>query len=155
MTITPTGVKTGHVLICDFERGFVRPEMVKTRPVVVISKTKTHGRGLCTVVPLSTTPPSPVEPWHFALQHYPLPCEDQVWAKCDMIYTVSFARLRWPHVKAMGARQYSKPRLGDSDMDGVFAGVRAYLPALSSTVTETVTLSVSTTVTSESPPWVE
>ncbi|QQG36900.1 MAG: type II toxin-antitoxin system PemK/MazF family toxin [Micavibrio aeruginosavorus] len=40
----------GSILLCDFNHGFVAPEMVKRRPVIVISP-KIHGRvGLCTVV---------------------------------------------------------------------------------------------------------
>jgi mRNA interferase MazF len=46
----------GQILICDFSSGFVEPEMVKVRPVVVISpKPRKSIHSLCTVVPLSTT----------------------------------------------------------------------------------------------------
>lgn len=48
--------KQSHVLKCDF-KGFVAPEMIKVRPVVIISPSSRHGVRLCTVVPLSTTPP--------------------------------------------------------------------------------------------------
>lgn len=47
--------KQGDVLLCDFTRGFVAPEMLKIRKVVVISPTATHSRKLCTVVPISST----------------------------------------------------------------------------------------------------
>ena len=50
--------KPGHVLICDFNTGFRPPEMVKKRPVVVISESR---QQLVTVVPLSTTEPNPIE----------------------------------------------------------------------------------------------
>ncbi|TAM88997.1 MAG: hypothetical protein EPN41_04700 [Candidimonas sp.] len=56
------GLRTGEIVICNFDTGFRVPEMVKQRPVVVISKTSTHARGLCTVVPLSTTLPVPMFP---------------------------------------------------------------------------------------------
>jgi hypothetical protein len=74
-------------MICDFERGFVPPEMVKVRPVVVISRTSTHENGLCTIVPLSTTPPQRAKSWHVQLKRDPTPylnSGQQVWAKCDM-----------------------------------------------------------------------
>ena len=56
----------GTVLICDFN-GLIIPEMVKTRPVVVISPRLRHRTGLCTIIPLSTTPPDPKMPWHWTL----------------------------------------------------------------------------------------
>jgi hypothetical protein len=49
---------TGTILICDFT-GMKEPEMVKRRPVVVISPKIAVRRGLCTVLGLSTVPP----PW--------------------------------------------------------------------------------------------
>lgn len=54
----------GTILTCDFNAGFKEPEMVKRRPVVVISP-KIAGRyGLCTVVALSLTEPDPIMPYH-------------------------------------------------------------------------------------------
>jgi uncharacterized protein YifN (PemK superfamily) len=82
------------VVMCDF-RGFVAPEMVKTRPVVVIKQHK-RNRNLVTVVPLSTTEPTYLEDFHHELERSPLPKAPpgtRVWAKCDMIYTVSLSRL--------------------------------------------------------------
>jgi len=79
--------------MCDFRTGFKPPEMVKTRPVVVVSGKRT---GVCTVVPLSTTEPHPVEPWHHLLDKHSLPLPFQAkptWAKCDMVTTVSLERL--------------------------------------------------------------
>ena len=79
--------------MCDF-RGFVAPEMVKTRPVVVISPNHMHRPGLITVVPLSTTPPNPVEAYHYCLKGNPVPGSyDVVWAKCDMVVTIRIERL--------------------------------------------------------------
>lgn len=125
-------IKTGQVLICDFERGFVPPEMVKKRPVVVISKNSTHSRGLCTIVPLSTTKPTPIELWHVALSSNPLPHlgnSIQVWAKCDMVYTVSHQRLNRPHHKKAGKRDYLEAKVSATDLQAIFNGLRAYLPA--------------------------
>lgn len=122
--------KRGHVLICDFDRGFVAPEMVKRRPVVVISRAETHRRRLCTVVPFSTTTPHPVQPWHVLIQEAPLPgalIHAQIWAKCDMLYTVSFERLNKLHRKTRQGREYLSPRLNTTDLQAIMEGVRAYL----------------------------
>jgi uncharacterized protein YifN (PemK superfamily) len=56
--------ETGTILICDYNLGggFIEPEMVKRRPVVVISPRFRHRDWLCTVVPLSTT--HQVQPKH-------------------------------------------------------------------------------------------
>jgi uncharacterized protein YifN (PemK superfamily) len=85
--------KLGQVLICDFNTGFRPPEMVKKRPVVVISKCRSQ---LVTVVPISTVEPRPVEKWHHELQDTSLPVslrQKRCWAKCDMVSTVAFWRL--------------------------------------------------------------
>lgn len=131
-------LKTGEVVICNFDTGFVVPEMVKSRPVVVISKSSTHGRGLCTVVPLSTTDPTKIEAWHVLLPNpllRVLPREhtfaqaDVVWAKCDMLTTVAFSRITRPYDRRNGQRAYAPVKLGHDDLDAVFAGVRSYLPS--------------------------
>jgi uncharacterized protein YifN (PemK superfamily) len=82
------------VLICDFA-GFKAPEMVKARPVVIVSPNHLVRPGLVTVVPLSTTPPQPIQPYHHRLKGSPIPgnAVDEVWAKCDMICTVSVRRI--------------------------------------------------------------
>lgn len=101
----------GTVLICDF-KGFVEPEMTKRRPVIVISPKRKHGPRLCTVVPLSTTAPRPVERCHVRLEFAPTlpePYDQRVcWAKCDMIYQVSFERLSLPFYGKLsdGSRLY-------------------------------------------------
>lgn len=125
--------KAGHVLICDFERGFVTPEMVKARPVVVVSKSELHSRRLCTVVPLSTTAPHDEFDWHVLLAQNPLPETlgyKPIWAKCDMVYTVSFDRLDKPHRKTRGKREYFTTRLGQSDLDAIIQGIIAHLASM-------------------------
>ncbi len=87
----------GTVLICDFQTDFRLPEMIKVRPVIVISP-KISGRpGLCTVVALSTTPPDPKMPFHAEISFTPnLPPPwgaEKMWVKGDMIYAVGFHRL--------------------------------------------------------------
>jgi uncharacterized protein YifN (PemK superfamily) len=96
--------KKKEILCCLFEeadstsdaplRGFIVPEMIKKRPVIVLS---TVSQGLAIVVPLSTTPPVPVKSFHYELVwDSPLPGWDapSCWAKGDMVYTVSNERLR-------------------------------------------------------------
>jgi uncharacterized protein YifN (PemK superfamily) len=82
------------VLICDFA-GFQAPEMVKVRPVVVVSPNHLVRPGLVTVVPLSTTPPHLIQTYHYRLEGSPIPGHvvEEVWAKCDMICTVSVRRI--------------------------------------------------------------
>ena len=86
----------GMVLICDFTTGFRVPEIVKRRPVVVISPRRRRASPLCTVVALSTTAPSPVERFHHRLDPASLPgrlADKETWAKGDLLATVSLARL--------------------------------------------------------------
>lgn len=100
--------------------------MVKRRPVVVISPADTHARHLCTVVPLSTTEPTIEREWHVLLEGNPLPetwSFTQVWAKCDMLYTVAFQRLDKPHQKDRAGRQYFSPRTTEKDLSRILDGV--------------------------------
>lgn len=124
--------KQGHYLICDFERGFVPPEIVKPRPVIVISKTDSHGpqRNLCTVVAVSTTPPNTVMPWHHRLSFNPNPSQSDMtaWVKCDMIYTVSYARLDKPHTKSnRDGRIYHSIRIPTDDLQAILDCVMRYI----------------------------
>jgi uncharacterized protein YifN (PemK superfamily) len=112
---------TGTIVICDFQ-GFIVPEMVKRRPSVVISP-KFKGRdGLCTIVPLSTTPPPTVEAFHLQLQvdpPLPYPYDSGLhWVKCDMIYAVSLSRCSLPFVgkDASGKRQYDQRVISQDDL---------------------------------------
>jgi uncharacterized protein YifN (PemK superfamily) len=87
----------GAIIICDFDQGFKEPEMVKKRPVVVISPQIAWRPGLCTVVGLSTTPPDTQRPYHCRLKispKLPPPWDvEEVWVKGDMIVAVGFHRL--------------------------------------------------------------
>lgn len=121
----------GEVLICDFDSGFSAPEMVKKRPVVVVSTKDSHGRLLCTVVPFSTTAPVPVHAWHHPLPHIAIPGwkpSAVMWAKADMWTTVGFRRLNKPYLKSRsGGRRYQEVMLSEADMAAISAGLRAYL----------------------------
>lgn len=88
----------GTILNCDFS-GYIVPEIVKTRQVVVVWKHKSNAK-LVYVVPLSTTPPY-VPQLAVELPCLPIVRQDQdpntrIWVKCDMIYTVSTDRLAMP-----------------------------------------------------------
>ena len=120
----------GEVLICDFDTGFQPPEMVKKRPVLVVSVKDSHGRKLCTVVPFSTAQPFPVEAWHHSLAHVRVPglqAAAPMWAKCDMLATVSFERMNKPYVKTRHGRAYRDMTLDKADMLCIEACLRAYL----------------------------
>ena len=102
--------------MCDFT-GYVVPEMVKVRPVVVVARNRKNHQ-LVTVVPLSTTAPAKMEDHHHELSANPLPGRERItcWAKCDMIATVSLARLDRYKV---GRRDYVAPSLPDTDFEAI------------------------------------
>lgn len=102
------------------------PEIVKTRPVVIVSPAHLIRPGLVTVVPLSTTPPEPVQPYHYKLLGNPIPGSDapETWAKCDLFASVSLERL--DRVK-LGRGDY---RVGAVSTEQVKAIRRACLAAL-------------------------
>lgn len=104
------------VVMCDFA-GFIEPEMVKTRPVVVLAKHK-HNAKLVTVVPLSTTEPFVLGGHHHRMTVNPLPDKVDIacWAKCDMVYTVSLDRLdRYKFRGNGGVREYVTPSIDEAD----------------------------------------
>ena len=87
----------GTILVCDFNQGFREPEMVKRRPVVVISPKIGLRPRLCTVVSLSTKAPLHRMPYNCEIivePKLPPPWDaDAMWVKGDMIYAVGFHRL--------------------------------------------------------------
>ncbi|TNG94028.1 hypothetical protein FHQ28_05440 [Pasteurellaceae bacterium USgator11] len=108
--------KEKAVLMCDFS-DFSAPEMTKIRPVIVVAKHK-KNRELVTVIPLSTTEPTPLAPYHYAMPNNPLPDKPhiQCWAKCDMIYTVCLARLDRYKI---GKREYVVPMIDNHDFANI------------------------------------
>jgi len=118
--------KAGAMLICDF-RGFIVPEIVKRRPVVVITPRLAHRDGLCTIVPLSTTAPRHPQPFHVRLSQNYMPGKEESpapWAKCDLVCSVSMARL--DRIKA-GHRKFIAPAISAADLQAIRAGVFAAL----------------------------
>lgn len=89
--------KPGEILLCNYDTGFVSPEMTKIRPVVVVSPRLRRRDNLVAVVPLSTTEPMPVESHQceiLLVSPLPVPFDAlRMWAKCDMIATVAHSRL--------------------------------------------------------------
>lgn len=109
----------GTLLLCAYEPGFVAPEMIKRRVVVVMSPRLRRRDGLCTVIPLSRTEPSEVCDFHVRVPMQPeLPdpwAGPEKWAKADMMATVGFHRL---HLigdgrKGDGQRKYLTPKLSE------------------------------------------
>ena len=110
----------GEVLQCDYA-GMIEPEMVKRRWVVVVSPRLRDRTGLCSVVPLSTSAPRTVCTYHVKMEKDPAPNGTpgkEVWAKCDMAMTVSFARLSayWDGKNALGKRNYIKIMVSDVEL---------------------------------------
>jgi uncharacterized protein YifN (PemK superfamily) len=114
----------GMILVCDF-RGYEDPEMNKRRPVVVVSPRFRNRQRLCAVVPLSTTPPRPIEPYHYRLVVDPVLPEPYAspfhWVKADMVYTVSFSRLSALCIgkDVSGQRIYDNRVISQADLVGI------------------------------------
>ncbi|HAD86504.1 MAG TPA: hypothetical protein DCG48_03995 [Rhodospirillaceae bacterium] len=115
--------KRGAVLVCNFDTGFEVPEMVKRRPVIVVSPRHRTRHGLCTVVPLSTTPPAQVCDYHCTVKlDLPAPWRaPEMWVKADMVATVGFHRLDLIATKRGkdGKRRYLNIRMDDEQLANV------------------------------------
>jgi uncharacterized protein YifN (PemK superfamily) len=87
----------GEIVLCNYGTGFISPEMVKLRPVVVVSPRLRQRADLVAVVPLSTSAPVPPESHHCSVilaVALPAPFDKtEMWAKCDMVATVARSRL--------------------------------------------------------------
>jgi len=110
--------KPGQVFTCDF-RGNIWPEIDKRRPVVIFTPKYAQRADLVAVVPLSMTAPPKICDFHCTLEKNPIPDAKpgKVWAKCDLIQTVSFSRLTgiWREV-INGKRKYLDLRVSDGDL---------------------------------------
>jgi uncharacterized protein YifN (PemK superfamily) len=108
--------RNGAILMCDFaphELELISDgNMVKTRPVVVVSPQHQRGGRLIHVVPISMTAPKEAKPWHVEIPLHCLPAPAQRkpglrWAKCDMVVTVGYSRLnRYEGPKKAGQTIY-------------------------------------------------
>ncbi|MGB1091412.1 MAG: type II toxin-antitoxin system PemK/MazF family toxin [Oceanobacter sp.] len=115
--------KKGTVLTCDFSTGFQPPEMVKVRPVVVITPQLPGRVNLCTVVPISSVEPVPMQLFHHEMDPNSLTpklAATRCWAKCDMLYSVSLKRLdRVREKDANGKRVYLMGTVTSEDMTAI------------------------------------
>jgi mRNA interferase MazF len=110
--------RAGQVFVCDFA-GFKAPEMIKPRPVVVVSPRLPYRDGIVAIVPISLTAPRHQLPFCFRLSrnYHPgespdLPC----WAKADMVMNIGSYRLS---AFKIGRRKYEYPTLTPDDLAGV------------------------------------
>lgn len=110
--------RAGQIFVCDFS-GFRVPEMVKPRPVIVVSPRLPNRSEVVAVVPVSTTPPIQPRPYCYRLSRNYHPNEDDslpCWAKADMLMNLGLYRLS---AFKVGRRKYAYPTLTEDDMAGV------------------------------------
>ena len=123
--------RPGQILICNFTKGFKEPELIKRRPVVVLTPSMRGRDGLVTVVGLSSIKPEPVCNFHCVLPKASLPMlgeyqDQETWVKGDMIYAVGFHRLNLIQLgthQQNGKRKYYKARLGRERMREIYGCV--------------------------------
>jgi mRNA interferase MazF len=120
--------KPGEILLCDYDTGFILPEMTKLRPVAVISPRLRRRGELVGIVPLSTTEPDQAEDHHCRIElsdTLPAPFHSPVmWAKCDMLATVAKSRLdRFKAGRNGGSRIYLSGQLSADQLKAVKAAV--------------------------------
>ena len=92
------------------------------------NETSRRSNRLCTIVPLSTTAPNPVEPFHHRMNPRSLPgklARKEIWAKCDMLATVSLERLDRVMVgkEPGGKRMYVAAPVTADDLEAIRRGV--------------------------------
>jgi len=111
----PKGVRfhpnAGQLLLCHFGIGFQRHEIVKNRPVIVISPKPHEWTGLCTVVPISHIEPRNYKPYHYRLPENTVPNSKYrvSWIKGDLVQTVGLHRMDRIH---LGGRKFDAPYVG-------------------------------------------
>ena len=118
--------KQGMVLFCNFDTGFIPPEMVKLRRVAIISPYQLNKRGICTVVPFSTSAPDAVMDFHHCIpagRYVFLSQTSDVWVKGDMLATISLSRLDRIRV----GHNFLSPSLSEADFKAVQQCVNHYL----------------------------
>ena len=117
----PPGVypRQGDVWMCDFV-GNVVPEMIKRRRVIIVSP-RNRGAGICLVVPVSRTEPSPSSAVHVRIPANSYACfgNVDVWVKADLLSHVRFARLdrvrvrsRYIHTVSLSAQHLVEVQRG-------------------------------------------
>jgi uncharacterized protein YifN (PemK superfamily) len=106
----------GMVLICDFT-GYVIPEAVKKRRVVVVSPRRYARLAELTaiVVPLSETKPARICSWHHCIPSGRYHGVERCWAKADLIAHVFIRRLD----RLLYDGAWIVPRLQAADLDAI------------------------------------
>jgi mRNA interferase MazF len=110
--------RAGQVLVCNFD-GFKEPEMVKTRPVIVISPKLPNRADLVAIIPISVTEPTLGLPYCFRLSknYHPEEADDlPCWAKADLVLNLGLFRMSGFKV---GRRRWEYPQLTGADLLGV------------------------------------
>lgn len=110
--------RAGQVFVCDFS-GFRVPEMVKKRPVIVVSPKLPYRSDIVAIVPISLTAPRHDLPFCYRLSKNYHPEENDElpsWAKADLVLNVGLYRL---DAFKTGRRQYAYPTLTPEDLAGV------------------------------------
>ncbi|NBD30708.1 MAG: hypothetical protein GVY31_11810 [Alphaproteobacteria bacterium] len=103
------------------------PEIVKKRPVMIVSARLPYRPGLATVVPIRTSDPLHELDWVVPLSKNYHPKEEDTrpcWAKCDLLASVSLERLDRFKIDR---RKHFAPKASDTDLQRVRAGVLAAL----------------------------
>lgn len=122
----------GTILMCDFSEGFKEPEMVKVRPVIVISPKLKRRANLVTVACVSTVEPPTMESYHCEIPRVMLPNtgffqKKPSWVKGDMVYTVGFHRLNLVKLNTRcpktGKRLYETRLIGPDKMKEIYSCV--------------------------------
>lgn len=114
--------RAGQILMCDF-KGFVEPEMVKVRPVMVISPKLPYRSHIVAIVPISLTAPTHKEPYVVRLSknYHPLEEDDlPCWAKCDLVLNIGLYRLEG---FKLDRRKWATPQASSEDLRAVRTAV--------------------------------
>jgi mRNA interferase MazF len=114
----------GMVLLGDFSVGFKKPEIIKIRPVIVLSDRK-RNRDTCVVVPLGSKPPTDSKAIFVPLDldKYPF-LQGQSYAKCDVVNSVRLARLSRLRDKLTGRGMDSRStQIDAADLANIRIGV--------------------------------
>jgi uncharacterized protein YifN (PemK superfamily) len=114
--------RAGQILVCSFD-GFKVPEMVKPRPIIVVSARLPNRSDIVTVVPISLTAPKHNHPYVVQLSknYHPKEADDlPCWAKCDMLMNLGLYRLNG---FKLGRRKWDTPHASPEDLAAVREGV--------------------------------
>ena len=104
--------------MCSFS-GFKVPEMVKVRPVVVVSPRLPRRSEIVAVVPISLTEPMPLMPYQIRLSknYHPSEADDlPCWAIADLVMNIGIYRLESFKV---GRRKWAAPQMTGDDLAAV------------------------------------